>query len=324
LDERLLHILEIQKRSGTEMPWLCDTMDGQLKSSLDAAPNGEYIFDPNGKLIRKRFWSDPDTLRADLDSLVGKSEKTTRVEDLPTVFKVEKRKIASGVVPRMDLPAGLSPLVVSPVDEESEKKTPYYVKLRAELERQAFQKGNGKLYLGFYLDPLYKVHWNNESGVVKVSIESSIVDDKSKSLRGPKVTEKADIDPRQFLVEVDGAKPNDKIMVSIRYTICDDAETFCVPVTQKYEINLKPDRNGGSRPGVFMPAMFANVRDMDKNKDGVLTIDELPKGRTSLYIGHMDKNNDKKIDKSEIDEFLMMFNDGRGFDSNRNDGRKKK
>ena len=58
----------------------------------------------------------------------------------------------------------------------------------------------------------------------------------------------------------------------------------------------------------------------DKNGDGNLTKDELPKGRVTLYVGHMDFDGNEIIEKAEIDKFMEMFNNGRGFDSANNDG----
>ena len=71
-----------------------------------------------------------------------------------------------------------------------------------------------------------------------------------------------------------------------------------------------------------MPRMFANVLDHDKNKDGDVTKDELPAGQKTLFIGHMDYNGNETIEKAEIEKFMAMFNNGRGFDSAKNDGQK--
>lgn len=338
LKERQLHIAELKKRSGTKMPWLCDSMDNKIKAALHAAPNGEYIFDPQGELLVKRFWSDPNKLREDLEHFVGTVDKVTKVKDLETVFKVEPRKIASGVLKPLNLPAGLVPLIVKPIKnpiaaadsqpfsgleakDSIEKAAPYYIKLRAEIERKSFEAGTGKLYLGFYVDPLYKVHWNNAAGAVEVQLEGSkLFGQKQKRITALKPKEAADIDPRQFLIDIQNVEPNKVFSVTISCMICDDAETFCIPVTQRFQVKLTRNRYGGTRPGVFLPQMFANVKRFDRNKDGIITMDELPEFRKSLYIGHMDKNNDQTIDQKEIEEFMKMFNNGKGFTSPRNDG----
>jgi hypothetical protein len=287
---------------------------------MGGAPNGEYILDPSGKLIRKRFWSNPNTLRADLVELVGEVENPTQVSDIKVEFAVEPRTIASGVLQPLELPAGLVPVVTEPVKED---ETPFYVKLRAEASQELVGagKGRGKLYLGVYLDPIYKVHWNNEAGRVQVKITTNDGILLSETLLdSPEVKEPADIDPRQFLIDLSARNLDDPLEITVNYIACDDAETFCMPVTQKYRVTLAANRSAGSRPGVFMPEMFANVADFDTNKDGRITKDELPVGQTTLYLGHLDRNFDDVIDEREIQVFFKMINDGRGFTSDKNDG----
>ena len=304
-------------------------MENDVETAFGGAPNGEYIVDPEGVIVRKRFWSNPATLRSDLEELVGKVDKITKVEDLPTAFVPQPREIASGVVPRIDLPAGLSPLVVDPVPDA---ENPFFAKLRVEGTRQLLETGKGKLYFGVYLDPLYKVHWNNRAGRVKLDLgNDQKVTFEQAVYVSDEVKEDADVDPRQFLipaefpVEKDSDSGDlsmaDPFTVELTYTVCDDAETFCKQVTQSYQINLKRSTNSGSRPGIFLNELFANVREMDTNGDGDLTADELPPGQVSLYVGHMDYNGNDKIEKAEIDRFCKMFNNGRGV-SKLNDGSK--
>jgi len=315
--ERLMHVAEAKRRLQSRIPWICDNMENEVKHAFGRAPNGEFVIDPEGVIVRKRFWSNPRTLRSDLTELVGPVEKPTRVEDLPTRFRVEKRQIASGVVPRLELPSGLKPVRVTPAESD----TPYYVKLRAEATPALLENGEGQLYLGFYLDPLYQVHWNNEAGRITVEVKSAGGGKvEPSSLQGPQVEVPADTDPRQFLVDVKAGEDNAPLELSVHYMACDDAETFCVPVTQHYRIELTRDRDGGSRPGIFMPAMFADAEKFDKDGDGKITKAELPAGRVTLYIGHMDLNGDHVIDREELATFMAMFNNGRGFRSARNDG----
>ena len=137
---------------------------------------------------------------------------------------------------------------------------------------------------------------------------------------GPTVSEAADIDPRQFLVDAEFADKDQPLVFRLHFGVCDDAETFCIPMTQEFEVWLERDEQGGSRPGVFMPEMFADMMKLDTNGDGHLTADELPPGKVSLYIGHIDKNNNDELEPDEIQEFLSMFNNGRGFETDKNDG----
>lgn len=322
LEERLKHVAEAKRILKTDIPWICDSMENSIKKAFGGFPNGEFVIDPKGKIVRKRFWSNPKVLRKDLEELIGPVEKITKVGDLPAAFKPEPRDIASGVVPRIELPAGLTPLSIELVDDGD---TPYFAKLRAEATRDLLRDGDGKLYLAVYLDPLYKVHWNNLAGRVKVKVYTTGAATVSPSkMESPKVSEDADIDPRQFLIEVSRGGSARPLEITVEYVACDDAETFCKDVKQKYKVHFKSTQDLGGRPGIFMPSMFGKVRELDKNGDGDITKDELAPGSVTLYIGHMDYNGNEIIEKEEIDDFLKMFNNGRGFDSNLNDGQKPK
>ena len=120
---------------------------------------------------------------------------------------------------------------------------PFYAKLRAEGTPGVFEDGKGTLYLGFHLDPLYRVHWNNEVDPVSFQIEAPegvTVTPTSGVAVDPE--EPADADPREFLVEVDG-RPDAELALSVRYFACDDALTFCIPVEQQYRVELARDWN---------------------------------------------------------------------------------
>ena len=308
LKERLAHVQRAKKMLHTTIPWLCDTMQNEFSAAFANVPNGEFVIDPEGVLVRKRFWSNADTLRMDLEELVGKSESTTSVDDLEVVFKPEPRKVASGVVPRLELPRGLMALKYKPVDIGE----PFFAKLRVE-GTPSLRSGQGKLYFGVYLDPIYEVHWNNRAGKVTLGLEADgVLELEEKSFTSDEVDEDADVDPRQFLVPAKVAQQGGTFIASITYTVCDDAETFCKTFTQQYEVTLVPDRKLGTRPGIFLFSMFKDVREHDKNEDGKLTVDELPPGKVSMYVGHMDYDGNNVIDFEEIDRFMKMFNEGRG------------
>lgn len=253
-----------------------------------------------------------------LVELIGPVDPITTVDQLPTRFNLEQRPVASGVVPRLKLPEGLRPLKIKP---QLDADRPYFAKLRAEATGDLLREGSGQLYLGIHLDPLYEVHWNNRAGKVTLTIESPEgIAVTPSEVSSPDVAEDADVDPREFLVEVNGDVEDQVLRVTVAYVACDDAQTFCDPVTQQYDVTFEPTRDLGSRPGVFMPAMFAGVREHDQNGDGDITADELPAGSVSLYIGHLDYDGDEVIERDEIETFLRMFNNGRGFDSALNDG----
>ena len=159
------------------------------------------------------------------------------------------------------------PVQVQPIADSTDGL--FYVKLRAEVEPQYFDSGAGTLYLGFFLDPLYEVHWNNRVMPVRYEIEAvggvAVTPTVGK---GPDVEIDADADPREFLVDLcelpadSFGQTGQQIKLSVQYFACDDAETFCKPVTQHYLITLQRDPDGGSRRagrgGRFGPGMFGS------------------------------------------------------------------
>ena len=298
--------------TGTEIPWLCDTMDDAFTKAFGSTYNGEFVLDASGKIVRQRFWSNPTTLRSDLEELVGKVKEPTQIEDLPVRFRPEPREISSGVVPAIDLPNGLSPVKIKYLPMTNGR--PFYVKLRAELTRSPNAQNKQQLYLGFYMDPIYKVHWNNAAGPIEVEIDADDSFELSKKqLVGPRVEESADVDPRMFLLGVNAQNAKkDSMLVKLQYVVCDDAETFCVPLTQEFEVSLQPSNNGSTRPGIFLNRIFGNVKKFDKNKDGKITPQELGEGNVTMYMTHIDYNLDQVIDSKEIERFNLMYGNGRG------------
>ena len=231
-----MHVAEAKQTLGSRIPWLCDTMDNQFKHELGNRPNSEFVIDPEGKIVSSRDWSNPAALRQDLERFVGKVDSPTLVADLNMPRREPPQKAATGIVKRIQLPGQMSPMKI----EALESKTPHYAKLRAE-------SAGDQLYLGFFLDPLYKVHWNNKAPELTFSIIApdgiTVTPTKGKA---SKVDVDADADPREFLVTVAGSSP-DPLKVVVNYFACDDAETFCLPVTQEYLVTMERDPDGGSR-----------------------------------------------------------------------------
>lgn len=149
--------------------------------------------------------------------------------------------IPSGIVPGVRRPAGMVPLKVVP--GEQKRPVPFYARLRAEVDRSFLTQGEGKLYLGFHLDPLYAVHWNNRVKPLEFRLESAEGVRVTPSLgRGPKVKQPADKDPREFLLDITATGQFQPLRLTVRYFACDDADTFCIPVTQRYTVHLEPAR----------------------------------------------------------------------------------
>ena len=308
LEERLMHVREAEDVIGSRFTWICDGMSNEFKKAMGKAPNAEFVIDPDGMVVRRRVWSDPVQLREDLEQLVGPVENPTGLDDLDLPAIKPAGKVARGIVPRVEMPGNMQALIIEPLDDG---KYPYYVKLRAEAawEFLGGEADSGQIYLGFHLDPLYHVHWNNDADPLEFKLTTA----KNVSItpamgRAPDVEESADADPREFLVAIESADRSAPIDLQVRYFACDDDNTFCVPVTQSYRIHLERDVDGGSAMGrkvaveeaPTVESMLATFKQMDGDGDGKLTRDELPgpfKGRFDL----MDVDGDGFVDEAEME-----------------------
>lgn len=297
LQDRLKHIQEAKRRLGTQIPWICDTMKNDVKHALGDRPNSEFIIDPKGIIIVKRSWSNPSQLRSDLEKLVGPVARPTTVADLDLKQEVRPKPAASGVVPRIELPGRMQPLVIKPGKSEH----PYYVKLRAEGDASLLRGGKGTLYLGFRLDPLYDVHWNNLADPIRWRIEAppGVTVTPAKG-EGPKVSVEADVDPREFLVRVDaGNARQPKLELSVSYVVCNDAEGWCKTIEQKYVVELAVDRDGGWKmQRRRQPARDQLFAALDADSDGILSAKEIE--RIPQVLARFDKNKDGKLTASEL------------------------
>ncbi len=242
--ERLLHVQEAKRTLGTRFRWICDAMDHDLKRAFGNAPNSEWVIDPDGIVVRRRDWSNADSLRRDLEELIGPVANPTRVEDLDMPTAPPLTAAASGVVKRLEREERMRPLKVD--HARSLDNEPFYAKLRAEAGRETIASGSGELYLRFMMDPLYRVHWNNKVDPIQVRIEAPAgITVTPATLVGPTITAaEGDIDPREFLVDVRGVKEGDTITLRALYYPCTD--TWCRLMTQEYIVHFVPDRDAGS------------------------------------------------------------------------------
>ncbi len=237
-----MHVTEAKRRLGTSVAWLADTMENLFHDSMGRTPNSEIIIDRDGIVVARRGWSDPAALRQDMEQLVGAVSHPTQVADLDLPVQPPIPTVAKGIVPRVPLPEGAVPMVIEP--QVNDSGIPFYAKLRAEGTRELFETGKGTMYIGFHLDPLYQVHWNNEVDPVEFQITAAHGISVTPS-RGVAVDpeEPADADPREFLVEIDAGEPNQTLDLRVQYFACDDALTFCIPVRQDYTVRLAEDEH---------------------------------------------------------------------------------
>lgn len=245
--ERLLHVKEARRTIGSRVPWICDTMDNALKHALGDAPNSEFVIDPEGTVVRRRQWSRPEELRRDLEELVGSVEQPTLVSDLQLKTERPSQVAAKGVVPRIERPSGLEALRIEPklADDGDKKPVPFYAKLRAEADASLRQSGRGTLSVGFHLDPLYHVHWNNLVKPLHVEFDADEDAVTPRVWDGPRVDLDSDIDPREFLVQVNIGEERKPLGLTVKYFACSDEQGFCLAVTQRYTIHFERDPDAG-------------------------------------------------------------------------------
>ena len=243
LEERLMHVEEAKRVLGSSIAWLADTMDNPWYDAMARTPNSELVVDPEGRVVARRSWSDPVALRQDLERLVGAVDHPTAIADLHLPAQPRMPAVAKGVVPRVEVPPTMQSIQVNPNLDATD--IPFYVKIRAEADRDLLQDGAGTMYLGFHLDPLYNVHWNNEAGPVtfNFSVPDGVTMTPSSGV-GPDVDAPADADPREFLLQVDARNLEEPLDLDVFYFACDDALTFCIPVRQTYQIHLERDNHG--------------------------------------------------------------------------------
>jgi hypothetical protein len=279
-----------------------DAIDNRLKHVLGDRNNSEFIIDPQGKIIRKRTWSDPDAVRKDREELVGKVDKITKPEDV--ILKTAEPPAdaaAKGVVQKIPR-TGMSPLYAPPQIEKD--STLFYAKLRAEAEVAVIEQGKGKLYLGFHLDPFHKVHWNNLRKPLRYELEiPEGVKLSAKNGESTRPKAEKDIDPREFLLDVEAWPEGKTVRLTVTYAACTD--DVCHEVRRVYELRRVLDRDGGRAAGgggfrARTPEeALKRLLEGDKNADGKLTKEELSMSLQSRFA-EFDLNKDGILDKDEI------------------------
>ncbi|HEV3385439.1 MAG TPA: redoxin domain-containing protein, partial [Gemmata sp.] len=227
-DERIHQAREAKKRLGNSTPFLVDAIDNRLKHALidrnnvpigepTTYDNAEFIIDPKGTIVRKRTWSNPEQVRMDLEVLVGKVDRVTKPEDvILNEEKLPPETASKGVIDKLSR-TGMVPLVAVPrIDAGG---PPFFAKLRVEVDQTVLEKGEGKLYLGFHLDPFLGAHWNNLKKPLRFDFEfPEGVKFSTQSGESPLPNAATDIDPREFFVNVLGWPDNKTVRLTVTYT----------------------------------------------------------------------------------------------------------
>lgn len=310
IEERLAHAKRAEKQLGTTIPWIVDSIDNRLKRALGDRPNSQFLVNPDGVVVRKRAWSNPQLVRADLDELVGSVDRITKVEDLKLKFQLPSTPAAPrGVVPRLKR-SQMLPLVLEPhIDPDG---PPFFAKLRAEASPALLRDGSGYLYIGFHLDPFHNAHWNNLTEPLSFRIEAADgVEIDQREMAADKVSVVSDADPREFLLNVKSWPVNEAMKLIVTYYACVGDES-CHTVKQEYILHRARDIDGGGARGEgagyweseeFTERMLAS----DQNKNGCLSRSEAP-GIILPHFEKIDRNQDGKLDPKELDVVTGWLN----------------
>ena len=319
LEERLMHVAQAERQLGSRIPWIADAMTNELKHALGDMPNSEFIIDQDGRILERRAWSDPTALRDDLERLIGPVENRTRLSDLDLPSEPPVATVAKGIVPRVTPPGRMMTLKVEPDLDSTE--LPFYTKLRADVDREFLRNGSGTLLLGFHIDPLYHMHWNNLAPPLTYEVTAPDgVRVTPASATFAEIEEPADADPREFLVDIETDDPAASFDLSVTYYACDDDNTFCIPVTQSYAVSLQVDPDAGRVFGAGRgrfggrggpEAMIERIRGWDANDDGLVARSEVPEPMRDRF-DRMDENGDGVLEADEIESLPARMAPGPG------------
>ncbi|MDZ8117237.1 hypothetical protein P9H32_01245 [Pontiella sp. NLcol2] len=315
---RAQHTVVAKEQLSTVVPWLYDTMDNETAQQLMMENGAEvFIFSRSGEEVYAGSLADHSALRGKLTELSAPVTEPFNIETLSSPVMEPINMIKSQLVPRVKISQEerFQPLKITP----EQSRSPYFVKARVEGSETLLESGNGKFYLGFHIDPLFNVQWNNlgesikyqlttPAGVVAPSINSA-----------DRVTAVAtDSEPREFILQARKLDLDKPLTLQVTYSI-HTREKRNIEVSQSYLIYLQKDPFGGEVFGRQIPvvsteeaekdahaqqvsAYRALLRKYDIDRNGTLTADEVI-GRLHSNFQRIDKNSDGTIDTEEYAEY---------------------
>lgn len=308
LAERFQHTQEAKKLLRTRIPWLCDGMDNSVATVLERGVNTLFIYTQDGVEKYAGNLSDMDRFRKILADTGGPIDSPTPAntfsspEIAPIKYPAEQWMKRVKIRPPKDL---FLPLKTTP----SNSRKPFYVKLRAEASKELLETGNGRMYLGFHVDPLYEAKWNNLAMPLEYTIKMPRETAASPSKAQAQKVEKrpTDSEPREFMIEVRKWNATNPIAVTITYSILSTRSNRIIEVSQRHLIRLQVDPFGGAVIGRQIPdgrkkekvtSSIILFKNFDADGDGMLSREEAP-GHLQSKWAEADANADGFVTEEE-------------------------
>lgn len=311
ISERLAHIKAAKEKFQTRVPWLADPMTNEVSTVFGLGPNSFYLIDSAGQILYMTSTCIMANLRSALTEFAGACDIPTLVDSLHLPEFSARLERAENDFSRVQLNEIMIPVKIQPEVDDY----PFYVKLRAEVSDSLMEFGSGKLYLGFNLDPVHNVHWNNLVDPLKyfISVPETVKIDLPRG-RGPAVVGiPTDSHPREFLVNLENWGSDTDLYLEVIYYACHNESKWCKIVVQCYTITLSFDPYAGSVVGRSFKQrerakknktsdkILDRFMSYDQNKDGVLTREEFPERKQGKFdLLDIDKNG--IVERDEINE----------------------
>lgn len=314
LQERIRQVQQAKSLLRTKTPWLYDCMDNQvLKALTNDTESNVFIYTAEGGELYHGALDDDASLRNVLTDAAGASPTVTDPNRYSSPRISPKNIAKPDLLDRVRFNPDtepFSPILVRP----KKSKHPFYVKLRAEGNDNLLETGNGRLYLGFHIDPLYSIQWNNSADPLKYTIRTPVGLAAPTTDQAPEIKlQLYDTEPREFVLttrQLDLSKP---LLLRVEYSVYSPQTDKSIKVSQHYAIHIERDPFGGKAyrrqilhydpPRKNKVSMPAALRHLDANKDGRLSRAELT-GNLWSKFPQMDTNKDGYLSANEYRNYL--------------------
>jgi len=315
IQERIRQAQIARTRLLTRVPWLCDGMNNQVTLSLTEGRDfNVFLFSSDGEERYAGSLDNRTALLNALNNIVGEPPTRTALNamDKPDIQPLEiappNLLDRTRFNPNTD---PFFPLRIMPIASQS----PFYVKLRAEGNGRLLQSGNGRLYLGFHMDPLYEAQWDNNASPLTYTLQtvSGTVAPASDSAPVIRLA-RYDTEPREFTLSTRRLDLSNPLMLQVDYTVYLPRPGRSVNISQRYAIYMERDPLGGDAyrrqiayqdpprrsTRVTMPG---DLREYDTNGDRQISRQELS-GNLWSRFPDMDTNKDGFLSAEEYQAYL--------------------